>query len=43
VEDDKRSGCPSSQGNYENDEKVQNLVHSDSQPSTLCGNIEAIM
>jgi len=43
VKDDKRSGHPRSHITNENVEKVWNLEHSDSQPSLLCGNTEAVI
>jgi hypothetical protein len=42
VEDDERSGCPRFHRTNKNAEKAQNLVHSDSQPTLLCGNTENV-
>jgi hypothetical protein len=43
CENDERSDSQRSHRTDENVEKVWNLVHSDSQPSLLCGNIEVVM
>jgi hypothetical protein len=43
MKDNERSGHIRSHRTNENVEKVQNLVHSDRQPSLLCGNTEVVM
>jgi hypothetical protein len=40
--EDERGDCPRSYRTDDNVEKVKTLVHSGSQPSLLCGNIEPV-
>jgi hypothetical protein len=42
MEDDERNSHPRSHRIDKIGEKIQNLVHSDSQPSLLCRNIEVL-
>jgi len=43
MEDNERSYCPRSHWIIEDVKKVQNMVYSDSQPSLLYGNTEAVV
>jgi hypothetical protein len=42
MEDDERNGHPTFHRINENFETVRNLMHSDSQPNLLSGNIEGV-